>query len=109
MWRWIYRQVSYDAVSKIMIRKVKKQTFSFACDIGGNPSLCFGGAVMIPIEIIERYDREMDRKTRQNMERFAEFMARMIEKYGKKVLAEIEKEEAEQQKEQEEEGVDYFE
>ncbi len=64
---------------------------------------------MVPIEVIQRYDREMDRKTRMNMERFAEFMARMIEKYGKKVLAEIEKEEAEQQKEQEGESVDYFE
>lgn len=52
---------------------------------------------MVSEEVMERYDREMDRKTRQNMERFAEFMARMIEKYGKKVLAEIEKEETEKQ------------
>jgi hypothetical protein len=36
----------------------------------------------------------MDKKARDNMERFAEFMARMIEKYGRKVLAEIEKEDA---------------
>lgn len=64
---------------------------------------------MVPIEVIERYDREMDRKTRQNMEQFAEFMARMIEKYGKKVLAELEKEEAEQQKGKEVESVGYFE
>lgn len=44
-----------------------------------------------------KYDREMDRRTRQNLERFAEFMARMIEKYGHKVLAEMEREEAEKQ------------
>jgi hypothetical protein len=43
---------------------------------------------------MEKYDREMDKKARDNMERFAEFMARMIEKYGRKVLAEIEKEDA---------------
>ena len=41
----------------------------------------------------EKYDREMDRRTRQNLERFAEFMARMIEKYGHKVLAEMERKE----------------
>lgn len=35
--------------------------------------------------------------TRQNLEHFAEFMARMIEKYGHKVLAEMEREEAEKQ------------
>lgn len=52
---------------------------------------------MVSEEVRERYDKEMDRKTRQNMERFAEFMARMIEKYGKKVLAEIEQEERERQ------------
>ena len=33
----------------------------------------------------------------QNLQRFAEFMARMIEKYDHKVLAEIEREEAEKQ------------
>ena len=43
---------------------------------------------MVPEEVVEKYDREMDRRTRQNLERFAEFMARMIEKYGHKVLAE---------------------
>ena len=40
---------------------------------------------------------KMDRRTRQNLERFAEFMARMIEKYGHKVLAEMEREEAEKE------------
>ena len=45
---------------------------------------------MVPEEVVEKYDREMDRRTRQKLERFAEFMARMIEKYGHKVLAEIE-------------------
>ena len=52
---------------------------------------------MVPEEIVEKYDKEMDRRTRQNLERFAEFMARMIEKYGHKVLAEMEREEAEKQ------------
>ena len=52
---------------------------------------------MVPKEVVEKYDREMDRRTRQNLERFAEFMARMIEKYGHKVLAEMEREEAEKQ------------
>lgn len=50
---------------------------------------------MIPEEVVETYDRGMDRRTRQNLERFAEFMARMIEKYGHKVLEEIEREESE--------------
>lgn len=50
---------------------------------------------MVLEEVVEKYDREMDRRTRQNLERFAEFMARMIEKYGHKVLAEMEREEAE--------------
>ena len=36
---------------------------------------------MVPEEVVEKYDREMVRRTRQNLERFAEFMARMIEKY----------------------------
>lgn len=53
--------------------------------------------LMVPEEVVEKCDREMDRRTRQNLERFAEFMARMIEKYGPKVLAEMEKEEAEKQ------------
>lgn len=53
---------------------------------------------MVLEEVVEKYDREMDRRTRQNLERFAEFMARMIEKYGHKFLAEMEREEAEQQK-----------
>lgn len=47
---------------------------------------------MVPEEVVEKYDREMDRRTRKNLERFAEFMARMIEKYGHKVLAEMERE-----------------
>ena len=81
----------------IFCYEVKIYIISFACDIGGNPSLCFGGAIMVPEEVVEKYDREMDRRTRQNLERFAEFMARMIEKYGHKVLAEMEKEEAEKQ------------
>ncbi len=34
-----------------------------------------------------------DEQSRRNMERAAEFMARMIMKYGKKVLAEIEERE----------------
>ena len=33
---------------------------------------------MVPEEVVEKYDKEMDRRTRQNLERFAEFMARMI-------------------------------
>lgn len=53
--------------------------------------------LMVLEEVVEKHDREMDRRTRQNLERFAEFMARMIEKYGPKVLAEMEKEEAEKQ------------
>lgn len=52
---------------------------------------------MVPEEVVEKYDREMDRRTRQKLKRFAEFMARMIEKYGHKVLVEIEREEAEKQ------------
>ena len=52
---------------------------------------------MVPEEVVEKYDSEMDRRTRQNLERFAEFMARMIEKYVHKVLAEMEREEAEKQ------------
>lgn len=32
----------------------------------------------------------MDKSARLNMERFAEFMARMIQKYGSEVLADIE-------------------
>lgn len=52
---------------------------------------------MVSEDIVERYDKEMDRRTRQNLERFAEFMAKMIEKYGHKVLAEMEREEAEKQ------------
>ena len=37
----------------------------------------------------------MDKTAKLNMERCAEFMARMIQKYGAEVLAEIEAEEAE--------------
>ena len=48
-------------------------------------------------EVVEKYDRRMDRRTRQNLKRFAEFMPRMIEKYGHKVLTEMEREEAEKQ------------
>lgn len=39
---------------------------------------------MVSEEVVEKYDREMDKRTRQNLERFAEFMDRMIEKYGHK-------------------------
>lgn len=39
---------------------------------------------------IEVYMPEEDEKSRQNMIVAAEFMARMIQKYGKKVLAKIE-------------------
>lgn len=53
--------------------------------------------IMVSEEVVEKYDKEMDRRTRQNLERFAEFMARMIEKYGHKVLAELEREEVEKQ------------
>ena len=40
---------------------------------------------------MEIYMPENDDKSRQNMIIAAEFMARMIQKYGKKVLAKIEK------------------
>lgn len=50
---------------------------------------------MIPQEIMEKYDVEMDRQTKQNLDCFAEFMVRMIEKYGDKVLEEIHKREHE--------------
>ena len=92
-----YEPISVITSRFIFCPEVKIHTISFACDIGGNPSLYFGGAIMVPEEVVEKYDREMDRRTRQNLERFAEFMARMIEKYGHKVLAEMEREEAEKQ------------
>lgn len=44
----------------------------------------------------EKYERKLTRKERQAMERFANFMAEMIIKYGPKVLAEIEAEEKEE-------------
>lgn len=53
---------------------------------------------MVSEEIKEKYDREMDPRSRACLERYAEFMARMIEKYGRKVLAKIEEEEKERQK-----------
>jgi hypothetical protein len=37
----------------------------------------------------------MDKTAKLNMERAAEFMARMLQKYGQEVLAEIEAKEAE--------------
>ena len=40
----------------------------------------------------------MDKHARDCLEWYAEFMARMIEKYGRKVLAKIEEEEKERQK-----------
>lgn len=43
---------------------------------------------------VELNDRPPDRTTMLNMERCAAFLARMIEKYGREVLAEIEAEEA---------------
>lgn len=39
-------------------------------------------------------DRLIDRSVMMKMERCAEFLARMIEKYGREVLAEIEAEES---------------
>lgn len=39
------------------------------------------------------FETELDRQTRENMIRFARFMARMIEKYGKEVLEELTAEE----------------
>ena len=42
---------------------------------------------------IEVYMPDDDEKSRQNMIVAAEFMARMIQKYGKKVLAKIEEKE----------------
>ena len=53
---------------------------------------------MVSEEIQEKYEREMDKPARDCLERYAEFMARMIEKYGRKVLAKIEEEEKERQK-----------
>lgn len=43
---------------------------------------------------IEVYMPDDDEKSRQNMIVAAEFMARMIQKYGKKVLAKIEEKES---------------
>lgn len=40
-----------------------------------------------------RHCNELNPKTRANMERCANFLVRMVEKYGKEVLAEIEAEE----------------
>lgn len=40
------------------------------------------------------FESELDRQTRENMIRFARFMARMIEKYGKEVLEELAAEES---------------
>ncbi len=39
-------------------------------------------------------DKQMDRQAMLNMEKCAAFLARMIEKYGQEVLAEIEAREA---------------
>lgn len=47
---------------------------------------------MEKVEVIEAETRLMDRNMILNMERCAEFFARMIEKYGQEVLAEIEAE-----------------
>ena len=41
---------------------------------------------MVPEEVVEKYDREMDRRTRQNLERFAEFMVRIKCPMGSGVL-----------------------
>lgn len=57
-----------------------------------------GGNCMVSEEIQEKYEREMDKHARDCLERYAEFMTRMIEKYGRKVLAKIEEEEKERQK-----------
>ncbi len=40
----------------------------------------------------------LDSISRANMERFADFMARMIEKYGKEILSEIEEDISENEK-----------
>ena len=63
---------------------------SFACDIGGNPSLCFGGGGMSNHDNASISQEEIDRTARINMEVCATFVARMIQKYGHEVLAEIE-------------------
>lgn len=88
--------------------EVKITPFFFAYDLGRNllrkagmnvimddkNQLAVEASEPVPQEVMEKYDQEMDKKTRDNMERFAEFMARMIEKYGRKVLAGIEDDEA---------------
>ncbi len=40
-------------------------------------------------EMLANYDAESGRKIRANMEKCADFMARMIEKYGDHVLEEM--------------------
>ena len=55
-----------------------------------------GGAGMDRLKGIEQKDRLPDRNVVLKMERCAEFLARMIEKYGREVLEEIESGEPEE-------------
>lgn len=48
---------------------------------------------MTILEPGSREHSELDARSKANMERCANFLVRMIEKYGKEVLAEIEAEE----------------
>jgi len=50
---------------------------------------CAAGGTEIVKEEVEISMPPMDRKSKHDMERCAEFMARMIEKYGREVMAEI--------------------
>lgn len=60
---------------------------------------------MTILEPGSREHGELDARSKANMERCANFLVRMIEKYGKEVLAEIEAEERakDEQKNSEEE------
>lgn len=60
---------------------------------------------MTILEPGSREHGELDARLKANMERCANFLVRMIEKYGKEVLAEIEAEERakDEQKDSEEE------
>ena len=77
-------------VGLFFLYEVKIHTIFFACDIGGNPSLCFGGGGMSNHDNACISQEEIDRTAHINMEVCATFVARMIQKYGHEVLAEIE-------------------
>lgn len=47
---------------------------------------------------MERKELILDNNSKANMERFADFMARMIEKYGRDILNEIEEDISENDK-----------